>query len=125
VEYELTWGGNAEDLLIRTSGAATVPEMNAMVETVLADERFRPGLKVLVDHREAGFTGFTTEHLRKRADQAAWQLRQGKPSKVAIVVGRDIFVVAGRLLESFIRARTSIAFRTFRTVEDARAWIAS
>ena len=125
MEYELTWGGDAEDLLIRTVGTATVPEMNAMVEAVMTDEHFHSGLKVLVDHREATFTGFTTEHLRKRADQAAWQLRQGKPSKVAIVVGRDIFVVAGRLLESFIRARTSIAFRTFRTVEDARAWIAS
>lgn len=123
MEYEVTWGGVAEDLMIRTSGAATVPEMNAMVEAVLGDEHFRPGLKVLVDHREAGFTGFTTEHLRKRADQAAWQLRQGKPSRVAIVVGRDIFVVAGRLLESFIRARTEIQFRTFRTLEDARAWL--
>ncbi|HEY2327052.1 MAG TPA: hypothetical protein VGH52_06155 [Gaiellaceae bacterium] len=96
-----------------------------MVDALLADDHFRPGLKILLDHRDAGFTGFTTEHLRKRADQAAWQLRQGKPKAVAVVVSRDLFVVAGRLLETFIRARTAIAFRTFRTVDDGRTWLSA
>jgi hypothetical protein len=123
VEFDVTWGGDPEDLLIRTSGPATVPELNTMVAQVLADPRFRPGLKVLLDHREAGFTGFTTAHLRSRADQAAWQLQQGRPSRVALVFGRDLYLVVGRLLESFISARTSIAIKTFRTLDDARVWL--
>jgi hypothetical protein len=123
VEFDVTWGGDPEDLLIRTSGPATVPELNTMVAQVLADPRFREGLKVLLDHREAGFTGFTTAHLRSRADQAAWQLQQGRPKRVALVFGRDLYLVVGRLLESFISARTSIAIKTFRTLEDARVWL--
>ena len=123
MEYEVIWGGEAEDILIRTSGPATVPELNAMVKETLADPRFRPGLKVLLDHREAGFTGFTTSHLRARADQAAWQLQQGKPSRVALVFARDLQVMVGRLLESFISARTSIKIRTFRSLDGAREWL--
>ncbi len=123
MKYDVIWGGDPEDILIRTSGPATVPELNAMVTEMLADPRFRTGLKVLLDHREAGFTGFTTAHLRSRADQAAWQLQQGKPSRVALVFGRDLYLVVGRLLESFISARTSIAIKTFRTLDDARAWL--
>jgi hypothetical protein len=123
VEYDVIWGGDPEDILIRTSGPATVPELNAMVSELLADPRFRPGLKVLLDHRAAGFTGFTTAHLRSRADQAAWQLQQGRPSRVALVFGRDLYLVVGRLLESFISARTSIPIRTFRTLDDGRAWL--
>ena len=123
MKYDVIWGGDPEDILIRTSGPATVPELNTMVNEMLADPRFRTGLKVLLDHREAGFTGFTTAHLRSRADQAAWQLQQGKPSRVALVFGRDLYLVVGRLLESFISARTSIAIKTFRTLDDARAWL--
>jgi hypothetical protein len=123
MEYEVIWGGDAEDLLIRTSGPATVPELNAMVKAIFDDPRFGPGLKVLLDHRNAGFTGFTTAHLRARADQAAWQLQQGRPSRVALVFARDLQVMVGRLLESFISARTSIAIRTFRSLEDGREWL--
>jgi hypothetical protein len=123
VEHDVIWGGDPEDILIRTSGPATVVELNAMVSEMLADPRFKPGLKVLLDHREAGFTGFTTPHIRSRADQAAWQLQQGRPSRVALVFGRDLYLVVGRLLESFISARTSIPICTFRTLDEARAWL--
>ena len=123
MECEIHWGGDPEDVHVVASGRATVDELDAWVQEVLADPRFRPGLRVLVDHRLADLTGLTPDDLAHRADLLARDAERIGHHRVAWVATRKVDFGLGRVLDALIRDRTRFDTELFDDVDAARAWL--
>lgn len=52
MKYEIAWEGDPEDVLITTSGDATVEDLHAMARAEMADPCFREDLTALIDHTD-------------------------------------------------------------------------
>ena len=71
MEYVIVWGGDPEDPLITTSRGVTVDALDEFTQAALSDPRYRPGMAVIVDHRNADWSEMTTADLRRRVDLLA------------------------------------------------------
>jgi hypothetical protein len=110
------------DVVITTSGTASLQGMNAYVDEIESDLRWRQGGTVLVDHRLADFSEITTADIRARGKRLAGTRPRLKPSRVAIVVtGRAAFGVM-RMVDMF--ADDATERRVFYGVEEAYSWLA-
>jgi hypothetical protein len=123
VEYRLEWGGDPEDLLITTSGRADVEALDEMVQAILADPHFRPGLKVLVDHRATVWSALGAADLRRRADALRRQAEEIGDPRMAFVVSNVTDFGIGRMLSSFLGEDVGFAHRPFQSIDEARDWL--
>lgn len=123
MEYEIHRGGDPEDVRVVVSGAVTVDELDAWVQEALADPSFRPGLRVLVDHRLADWTGLTTDDLVHRADLLARDAERIGYHRVAWVASRKVDFGLGRMLDTLMQDRTQFDIELFDDIGDARAWL--
>lgn len=123
MDYTVSWGGEAEDLSLKTSGSASVDDLHEMVNEVLEDERFRTGMKVLVDHTDASWRGLSRAEIRRRADLLAQDAARIGPQRIAFVVSRQVDFGLGRMLEGLIYDRTLMQTQIFDSLEAARAWL--
>jgi hypothetical protein len=125
VDYEITWGGDPEDVSVTTSGRVTIEELDGWAQEVLADPRYRPGLRVLVDHRGSLWDHLTPDDLRRRSELVARDAERIGPhrNQIAMVASRPVDYGLGRMLEMMIEARTDVDFQVFYDIDDARAWL--
>lgn len=122
MKWELTWGGDPEDLLVTTSGAATLDGLAAYMQAGLDDERYRPDLRVIIDHRELSFAHFTRADIERRVEAIVRQRRDDGP-KVAVVVGPSVDFGLVRMLGTMVKSRTGDEYTVFYTLAEARAWL--
>ena len=123
MEWEIQWGGDPEDVLVTISGDATVEGLNAWTQEALADSRFRPGLRVLIDHRSASLGGLTSDDMRRRADILAADAERIGLQRVATVVTKPVDFGMHRMLDLLSEERRSFTWRVFYSIEDAREWL--
>jgi hypothetical protein len=129
MDWEITWvddsGGDPEDVRVTTSGLVTVEDLDAYVQEILADPRFRPGLHVLVDHRRADWSAMTEYDLRRRVDllvRDADRIGGARSAWVGATAG-DYGI--GRMMQAFHESRSELSVRIFTDVDAARRWLAS
>ena len=123
MEWEIQWGGDPEDVLVTISGDATVEGLNAWTQEALADSRFRPGMRVLIDHRGASLGGLTSDDMRRRADILAADAERIGLQRVATVVTKPVDFGLHRMLELLSEERRSFTWRVFYDIEEARDWL--
>jgi hypothetical protein len=127
MEYTITWvDGDHEDLRIETSGPIDIEGLHGAVETALADPRWRPGLKILVDHSRATWHSLDPELVRLRAELIIGQADRIGEQRIAFVVGNRTDFGIARLLYAFLGAGDErIRFRAepFTSLAAARAWL--
>ncbi len=108
------------------SGDVTLEGLNDWVQTVLDDPRYRPGLRVLVDHRGSRWQHLTTGQLRQRADDIARDAPrlEGHEHRVALLAGRTVDYGLARMLRVFTDERRGYDFEVFYgDVDAARQWL--
>ena len=123
--HEIVFGGDPEDVLVRTAGTATVDGLSAMGSATVTDPRFRPPLKLLVDHRLLDWRQMTADDVRLRAERLL-------DREAHLLVGCRLAIVphgtAGfgvvRMLWGQVEADVRLDFGVFATIEEARAWLA-
>jgi hypothetical protein len=127
MEFEIIWGGDPEDVCIRTRGVATVEGFSAWLLEGLNDPRKRSGLRVLVDHRQLDTSGMRYKDVERRVEIAAREKPRFSDAHVAVVVGREVEFGVLRMLESLFEARPELRsiLRIFRSIDEARAWLAT
>jgi hypothetical protein len=122
MEYQITWGGDPEDVMVVTSGDASVEELDAMVQDVTADPRFRHGMKVLLDHSSLRLWAMSNDDVRRRADLVKRDTERVGRQRVAFVTGSPVDFGIGRMLQG-LTADTGIEGGVFDSVAAARDWL--
>jgi len=123
VKYTYNWRSAPEDVLITTSGCASVKDLEAMIRTGLDDPRFRPGLSVLLDHRATDHAGLSGADVARHAETVVRNGRVLGAARIAIVVARPVDYGIQRMVDAMIDGRISFSERVFRTLEEARSWL--
>jgi hypothetical protein len=127
VEYEMIWGGGPEDVCIRTRGEATVEGFSAWLLEGINDLRKRPGMRVLIDHRQLDTSQMRMEDVERRAEIVAREESHFSDIHVAVVVEREVDFGIQRMLGSLFEARPELRsiLRVFRSIYEARSWLAT
>ena len=127
MEYAVHWvDDGVEDLRIETSGPVDVKDLDASVEEALADPRWRPGLRILVDHSNATWHSLDPELVRRRAELIIGQAERIGEQRIAFVVGNRTDFGIARLLYAFLGAgddRIRFQAEPFTSLAAARAWL--
>lgn len=108
-------GADAE-VVVTTAGTATIDGFDAVVEAILSNKRYLPGLRVLFDHSELDWRAFEQEDLVRRLHLALQSADLLGPRRIAVVSSDE------RMLEP----RGTVGgppWRAFETRAEARAWL--
>jgi len=121
MEFEIEWVD--ESLVIcRTSGAASVEGYQAMMEALISQPGFRPGVDLIVDHTNVDVSALTAAEIEQVAalrarfagdivGRAAGVVGAGSPMRYGL----------GRMFEAFLEAQPGTKITVFETVAEAMA----
>jgi hypothetical protein len=123
VDYELVWGGDPEDVLITTSGDASVDEIHAVIQEGLADPRFHKDMKVLMDHRRTRWWALSNDEIRRRAALIRADAQRIGRHQVAFVVGSPVDFGIGRMLQGLVEGDVLFESQVFESLAAARDWL--
>jgi hypothetical protein len=123
VEYDILWDGDPEDVLVTTSGDASVDDLHSWVREAMADPRFRHNLKVLIDHTNMRWWALSTDEIERRAGLIRADAERVGQQRVAFVVGSPVDYGVTRMLRSMIAPASLIELEIFDTAEAARDWL--
>jgi hypothetical protein len=119
MKHTLNFDGDPEDVAVTTRGAASLAGLDAVVADLLGQPGYGPRMSVLFDHSRLDLRTLEPDDLVRRLHLALKDADLMGPKLIA-VVSRDTRVVRrcpGRADEP--------PWRTFPTVDAARAWLGS
>jgi hypothetical protein len=96
-----------------------------MVHGALLDERYRPGMRVLVDHSRLDWPDLDADELRRRVELLVRDSERIGPSRIAVAVSQPVAFGYLRMMQGFAAQRLAFEPRIFYSIEDARAWLAA
>lgn len=114
------------DVVVRSAGPGSVPELEEVDRVLWSDPRWRPGLNVLYDHSALVPSGNASgADIRGLAERDSLPTAHRLVGHVAVVAASDAIYGLARMwlaqLEPTIAERTTVV----RTVDDAYAWVAA
>jgi hypothetical protein len=124
-DFAFAGGEQIEDVVVTVGGELAVEATNAWLADLAGDDRWQPGMKVLVDYTQAIPGDFTREDLDAVANELSFHADRWGPGLLAVVTD-DPAILYG-MTPMWQEATKSIHLRThaFSTHEEARAWLAS
>jgi hypothetical protein len=124
VEYDITWGGEVEDMSLRTAGQASLQGLRTYLQEGLSDSRWQPGMRVLVDHRELDWSTTTNGDLRARVASMVKERERFGRAHVAVVLARPVDYGLHRVMQALSDDWADVIdLELFCMVEEARAWL--
>ena len=121
--FELVYVGDGpEDLLIRASGRADGPEFESFYDGLVADPRFRKGMRIIGDFRDVDVSGLPSSAVVSIAKSVAAREAAWGPARYAIVVPNTAgfgLIRMAELTAGLQEMRVHAAY----TLEEARAWL--
>jgi hypothetical protein len=123
--YEITWGGDPEDACVTTWGTASIEGLDAWIQEGLSDPRYRPGMHVLIDHRQLDWSGLAAADINERVELFARDAVRLDSARAAIVMQSPVDFGMARMEQTYIDLEPllGIAIRIFLSIEDAREWL--
>ena len=123
MEFSISWDGEPEDVTVTTTGPTSVEELDAMVRALVADERYRAGLCILIDHSEAQWSSLSMADARRRAALLEEQASELGQPRVAFVVSRTADFGVGRMMQLMTEGKALFESRIFYSTDEARTWL--
>ena len=125
VGYEITWGGDPEDVCVTTWGTASIEGLDAWVQEGLSDSRYRPGMHILIDHRQLDWGGLSPADMHERVELFARHAVRLDSARAAVVMRASVDFGMARMEQTYIdlEPELGIAIRIFLSLEDAREWL--
>jgi hypothetical protein len=114
----------SEDVVVRTSGLGALRGLKAFVREMVGDDRYRPGMTVLVDHSELDPSALVTADARELAAAVAELGEHVHGTTVACVAPSAVMFGICRAFESY-SSGSGLTSRVFSNADEARAWLAT
>jgi hypothetical protein len=127
MEHEINWDSNPEDAYVSASGVTSVEAMKDCQQELTSDPRFRPGMRVLIDHRRVDWSRATPEDVRNVIDMLVQSTARFGATYCAMVMGKAVDFGVARMQQHYadVDSKLQIEFRVFSTIEAARSWLAT
>lgn len=125
MEWTIRWGGDPEDVALVTEGRVTVEELDDAIQAMLGAPEFHEGMRVLLDHRKADWSGMQLADIHRRVALIRRDAEQIGRQRVAFVAPNQIGFGLARMIEAFVESHVAYAVRVFSDVDEARAWLAA
>lgn len=125
MEYQIVWGGDPEDVLVTTSGDASIEDLHAWVREAMADPRFRDDLRVLIDHTHTRWWALSNEEIHTRAALIAADAEKLGRQRVAFVVGSPVDYGIAQMLRSLIAGSVQFESEIFDSLSAGRNWLSA
>lgn len=121
----MTWeiefgGGGPEDVLVTSRGLASVEGLDAQIEEILADPRFRPGMSVVFDETELDWSEMDAADLRRRGDLIPSYIERAGDVRVVVVSASPVSQGIFRQMEAYAGG-FSFDWEVAATLDEARA----
>ena len=121
MDFAIDYGGSPQDVTITAFGVADVTGYLRMCAALTADERFRPGMRILVEQPDLDMTHCTDADVEQIAASLAARDWNYPPRAVAVVVSEKS--AEGARLGVLHLGGTQSKRRLFDSREDALAWL--
>lgn len=122
MDFELKWGGDPEDLVVTASGIATAEDL-APLHAAIADERWRPPMRVLLDYRLVDMGQMSPDEVERRVDLLVQNADRIGRCHTAVVVTTSADFGMVRMQQALSERRVPYKLEVFRTIDDARNWL--
>jgi hypothetical protein len=103
-------------------GTVELPEMVALVESVIGDPDFAPGFGILSDHRRVD-RALTSAQLHGFLDFLSRVAERLQGSRFAVVTLKAASYAMMQVLRTLLPHRAGIPMEVFTTLQDAEAWL--
>jgi hypothetical protein len=124
MEYSIDFGAPPHgDVTITAHGPAAAEGLVACVNELVADPRFRPGARVLIDDTDLDFTPLQAQDVRNVAQTVIRVDERLGSSRVAIVVPSTFAFGLVRMFE-LLAGEAKVEVKPFYDLDDAVAWLA-
>lgn len=119
MKHALDFDGDPEDVAVTTRGVASLAGLDAVVADLLRQSAYGPRMSVLFDHSRLDLRTLEPDDLVRRLHLALKDADLMGPKLIA-VVSRD-----ARVARSYRARADEPPWRSFTTVDAARAWLGS
>jgi hypothetical protein len=124
IDFSVELCGGSEDIHVRTRGLATLTDLRAFTRALIELPEFRPGVLLLVDHRDVDFSSFTSNDARSRVEDAVLLGEMFGGARIAIVLGSTADYGIHRMMELIAGDRYTFKTCAFTDLDEAHAWLA-
>jgi len=122
MEYVLEVGGGPFQVILTTSGVASVAGFTDLNRRLQTDPEIEDGMNMLFDHTALDMSGLSTEQIRAIADNTSGEY-QGRGGRIAIVVPAPVAFGLARMWQAMTGEQISARACVVDSVEAAYAWI--
>jgi hypothetical protein len=109
--------------LIKVIGAVKGDDVVDLARSLLAHPDWHSAVNVLVDYRESDFTELSKIEMEQVAKSIVEIANEFDGARAALVVSREVDFGIVRMWEMSTGDEIPFAFRVFRSIDEARAWI--
>jgi hypothetical protein len=123
MEFEFTWV-DPSLVICRMFDVATVEGTASLIQALISQPQFRPGVDVITDHTGQDVSALTAADIKQMAGFRA-EIAGETTGRVAIVVGSDspLRYGFGRMVGTYADLQGDDSIRVFRTLDEAIAWL--
>ena len=124
MDFRIEFGADPPaDVTVTTSGSADAPKFAMMNGALVGDERFLPGMSVLVDHSALDTSGLSVDHIRGIA--RTFEGLGDRLGRAGIAIVAPTPLTWGQTRQSITLAEETLArVQVFRSKDDALRWLA-
>lgn len=124
MDYTVAWGGFPQDILIETRGEATTDDVKSLIADVMADPRYHPGVKILIDHSRLEGTSITSGDMPDLAAFVVARRDQVGETAIAVVAPNQREYGLSRTWRTYAQPQLGNLVGVFYTRSAAEEWLA-
>jgi predicted transcriptional regulator len=124
MDYAVRWGGFPQDILIEAHGEATPDEIKSLITAVMADSRYHPGVKVLLDQSRLQATSLTSDDMLDLAAFVVDRREQVGDTAIAIATPNQREYGLSRTWRTYAQPLLGNLVGIFYTRTAAEEWLA-
>jgi hypothetical protein len=123
VQHAISFDANRSCASIKVIGAVKGDDVVDLARSLLAHPDWHGAANVLVDYRESDFTELSKIEMERISKSIVEIANEFGGARAAIVVSREVDFGIVRMWEMSTGDAILFAFRVFRSIDEARAWI--